>query len=254
MKSILSMIPPVKPPPGLFFVGTDTDVGKTYWASRLVRELRLGAVRVGVYKAVASGTGQSNVAGDAEQLCEAADLNPDLIDRVCPQRFAAPLAPPIAAAIEGRTVDEEALVSGATWWAGHCDLLVVEGAGGVLSPISASKTVLDLAEQLRLPLILVVASRVGCVNHTLLTVEAIGRRDLSLSAIVFNRISDRPSQPLANSLASANDQLWLDDIHSGNLQMLRTFLPEVPLIETSEDLLKLALTQMSNARSENLNS
>ncbi len=195
---------------GLFVIGTDTEVGKTYVACRLAKSLVRGGTRVGVYKPVASGGGPSEPS-DAELLRAAAGQNCEL-SHVCPQQFTAPVAPPIAAALEGREVDEALLLTGANWWLGRCDLLIVEGAGGALSPISASLTVLDLAGQFGYPLLLVVANRLGAVNHTLLTLEAAAKRNLRVEAIVLNTLPGVPS------LAS-------------NRELISTFAPKIEIIE-----------------------
>jgi len=195
---------------GLFVIGTDTEVGKTYVACQLAKSLVRGGTRVGVYKPVASG-GEPGEPSDAELLRAAAGQNCELT-HVCPQQFSAPLAPPIAAAMEGREVDEAWLVTGADWWLGRCDLLIVEGAGGALSPISASLTVLDLAGQFGYPLLLVVANRLGAVNHTLLTLEAAEKRNLRVEAIVLNTLPGIPSP-------------------ASNRELIRAFAPKIEIIE-----------------------
>ena len=171
---------------GLFVIGTDTEVGKTFVACRISRLLVECGMRVGVYKPVASGSEDSHPS-DAELLREAANQNCEL-KHVCPQQFAASVAPPIAAAMEGKEVDESLLLTGANWWLGRCDILIVEGAGGALSPISAQQTVLDVAVQFGFPLLLVVADRLGAVNHTLLTLEVAHKRGLRVEAIVLNQL------------------------------------------------------------------
>lgn len=181
---------------GLFVIGTDTEVGKTYIACRVIELLVASGMRVGVYKPVASGSEDSQPS-DAELLRAAANQNCDL-EHVCPQQFAAPVAPPVAAALEGREVDDSLLVTGANWWLGRCDLLVVEGAGGALSPISSQQTVLDLAVQFGFPLLLVVANRLGAVNHTLLTLEAAQKRGLKVEAIVLNRLPTVDAEFISN--------------------------------------------------------
>ena len=181
---------------GLFVIGTDTEVGKTFVACRLAKLLVELGMRVGVYKPVASGSVEMS-RSDAELLRAAANQDCEL-EYVCPQQFAAPVAPPIAAAMERREVDEALLLSGANWWLGRCELLIVEGAGGALSPISSKQTVLDLAVQFGYPLLLVVASRLGAVNHTLLTLEAAHKRGLRVEAIVLNQLPNNASNFINN--------------------------------------------------------
>ena len=204
---------------GLFVIGTDTEVGKTFVACRLAKLLVEMGMRVGVYKPVASGSIDS-CPSDGELLRDAANQLCEL-EQVCPQQFAASVAPPVAAAMEGRTVDEGLLLTGANWWLGRCDLLIVEGAGGALSPISPRQTVLDLAVQFGYPLLLVVANRLGAVNHTLLTLEAAQKRGLRVEAIVLNQL---PNTTAANSL--------------DNRKLIECFAPTTEIFD-SDDLSQL---------------
>jgi dethiobiotin synthetase len=203
-----------------FIVGTDTEVGKTFQAALLARELARRGVRVGVYKPVASGVTEQEP-GDAELLREASGVDWPL-EHVCPQQFAAPLAPPIAAELEGRRVDSQLLRDGAQWWTGKCDLLIVEGAGGGLSPISDSETVLDLVQQLGMPVILVAANRLGVVNHCLLTIEALRARQIPLLGIVLNTL---PSISTTQDASAAT-----------NLELLGRFAGQVPIVPSIIDL------------------
>src|SRR3954453_14971644 len=123
---------------GLFITGTGTGVGKTYVGALVVRALRDAGKRVGVYKPVASGCemrGGKLVSPDAIALWEAAG-RPGTLEQVCPQFFAASLAPHLAARAEGRQVDSRLLREGIKFWRGTSDVVIVEGAGGLMSPIS----------------------------------------------------------------------------------------------------------------------
>lgn len=167
----------------LTFLGTDTEVGKTYQACILAKALRTSGKTVGVYKPVCSGADEAG-ATDAHLLREAADFQGP-IDLVCPQFFKAPLAPPVAAQLEHRCVDESLLLSGVQEWLER-DCLLVETAGGVLSPISESLTCCDLAERLSFPVVLVVPNRLGMVNQALMALEVIQSRDLDLVGLIVN--------------------------------------------------------------------
>ena len=185
----------LKRPPGLFVTGTDTGVGKTHVASLIARQLSSTGVRVGVYKPVCSGAildANGRVRwDDIDRLREAvrghwsdSDLSDDAI---CPQRFLAPLAPPLAARAEGRLVDVGQLRRGADWWTGRAEILIVEGAGGLLSPVSATDTVADVARDIGYPLIVVARCGLGTINHSLLTVDAARQRGLCVVGIVLNQ-------------------------------------------------------------------
>jgi dethiobiotin synthetase len=181
---------------GLLVTGTDTDVGKTCVASLIARESRERGLNVGVYKPVCSGAEQG-VDGqpfwpDVEELSQATGgVHPR--DRICPQQFRAPVAPPVAARLEGRAVDNALLTGGVRWWQERVELLIVEGVGGLLCPLSDLKTVADLAEELQLPLLIVVRLGLGSINHTLLTVEVARSRRLSIAGIVLNEVQ-RPDK------------------------------------------------------------
>lgn len=231
---------------GLFFLGTDTGVGKTYQSVRFVRALRAKQISVGVYKPVASGVADQRhlpesvrdhfLESDPELLCRAAGLPPNMITRVCPQVFAAPLAPPSAASLEQRTVDESMLVQGANWWKSRCQFLVVEGVGGVLSPISNSLTCLDLAAQLHFPVVLVAADRLGCVSHVLLAAEAIERRGLKLQGVVLNLLPTCQPSAVGQDMLCSGD--WLSETRQSNRELIRQFLPDIPIMEFAEQLVE----------------
>lgn len=179
---------------GVFVTGTDTGIGKTTIAAALVRYWRLTGVNVGAYKPVASGSipdQQGNpIWEDVEAYFNALDGNFPR-DRICPQCFAAPLAPPVAARAAGHKVDDALLAAGIDWWQSKVDWLVVEGAGGLLSPLSDSQSNADLAVRLGFPLLIVSRLGLGTINHTLLTVEAAQRRGLKIRGILLN--SSQPS-------------------------------------------------------------
>lgn len=217
------------PPQGIFVIGTDTDVGKTYVACLIAARLRALGACVGVYKPVASGLSPA-VVSDAERLIEACG-RPWPVERVCPQAFAAPLAPPLAAEREGRPVSKSLLVGGAAWWRDQCDVLVVEGAGGAMSPLAERYTVLDLASEFGYPVVLVAAHRLGMINHTLLTLEALERRGLTTLALIVNQ---------ATPLLRTQTDLQVDD----SLRLLHQFCSNLQcwILEHGDIALSPALT------------
>ena len=179
-------------PPGLFVTGTDTGVGKTYVAALIAQSLLQAGCRVGVYKPVASGcTLLPPYVGphspDALALWEAAG-RPGELHEVCPQRFLAPLAPHLAAKAEERIVDRDLLRQGLQYWQQRSEIVVVEGAGGLMSPISDDDYVADLACEFGYPLVVVAPNRVGVINQTLQTLLAAQtfRIGIPLAGIVLN--------------------------------------------------------------------
>ena len=177
-----------KRPRGWFIVGTDTSVGKTRFGVRLAAALTERGDRVGVYKPVETGWGDDPRTTDAFQLWRAAGESGSL-DRVCPQHFAAPLAPYLAARQEGRTVDERLLISGMSVYSDAVDWLLVEGAGGLCSPITPTLLVIDLAVRLKLPLLLVAPDRLGAMNQVLMALAAaeLHAPDLPIAGVVLSQ-------------------------------------------------------------------
>jgi dethiobiotin synthetase len=174
---------------GLFITGTDTGVGKTYISTLLICALRSRGVLVAPRKPVESGCRNSPdgtlLPSDGMALLEAAGL--DDLDEVTPFRFSAPLAPPQAATREGQDIRLQQLINACSR---HDDsLMIVEGAGGFLSPIASDGLNADLAIALELPVLLVAADRLGCINHCLLTIEAIEHRGLAIAGVILNQIS-----------------------------------------------------------------
>ncbi len=198
---------------GLFITGTDTAIGKTYVTCGIARTLVADGRVVGAYKPAVSGAGR-DAAGqpfweDVEELHAA--VGGELPrERICPQRYDAPLAPPAAAQAERRGVDAALLRSGADWWRSRCEFLLVEGAGGLLSPIADQETVADVARDLGYPLIIVARLGLGTINHTLLTLEAAARRGIPVAGIVLNEASPTDGDPSVTT--NAQDLARFTDI------------------------------------------
>lgn len=175
-----------------FVAGTDTGVGKTYVATLLLRAFAAqGKTTLGL-KPVAAGcmpTAEGLRNDDALALMAAATVKLSYA-QVNPVALVAPVAPHIAAAQENRRLrvaQLAGLVRGATMQ-GRADITLVEGAGGWRVPLNEGETLADLARELQLPVILVVGLRLGCINHALLTAEAIRRDGLVLAGWVANGI------------------------------------------------------------------
>jgi dethiobiotin synthetase len=190
---------------GLFITGTGTGVGKTYVAALIARSLRKSGKRVGVYKPVATGCelrdGQL-VSPDAVSLWEAAG-RPGTRNQVCPQRFAAPLAPHLAARAERRHVDPNLLRQGIEFWRATSDVVIVEGAGGLMSPLTDNEYNSDLSAEFGYPLVIVSANELGTINATLQTlIAARTHRDgLSVAGVVLNSNVQRRDDPSIDSNA-----------------------------------------------------
>ncbi|MBC8875334.1 MAG: dethiobiotin synthase [Planctomycetes bacterium] len=178
--------------PGLFITGTDTEVGKTYVAAIIASTLTDQGHRVGVYKPVASGCHRRDgelVSDDAVALWEAAG-QPGELSAVCLQCFEAPLAPNVAAREEGKQVDAELLRAGLDYWADRSDFVLVEGVGGLMTPVSDEDYVADLAFEFGFPLIVVAPNALGVINQSLQTLitAATFREGIDVAGVVLNDI------------------------------------------------------------------
>jgi dethiobiotin synthetase len=173
---------------GLFFTGTDTGVGKTWVTAGVARSLRARGRPVRVCKPVATGAervqGQLQSA-DALVLAEAVGT-PDRWAEVTPWIFPEPVAPAVAARWHGAELTIESLAEEARRFGRAGDMVLVEGVGGLLCPLTETETVADLAESLQLPLVIVARRSLGTLNHTLLTLEAAQRRGLPVAGVVVN--------------------------------------------------------------------
>jgi dethiobiotin synthetase len=180
---------------GIFVTGTDTGVGKTLVAASLAAWLRGQGYRIGVMKPVETGCrehGGALVAEDALRLQESAGSSEPL-DKICPYRFAEPLAPSIAAERAGRKIDVDLLLNRYDEISGAYDLTLVEGAGGLMVPLLPGYTYAEFARVLKLPLLVVAANKLGAINHLLLTLEHASCKGLSAIGYVLNRVTKEES-------------------------------------------------------------
>lgn len=223
--------------PGLFIAGTSTEVGKTLVAAMIARELHAAGHRVGVYKPVASGcrrVGETIVADDAIQLWEAAG-RPGMLEMVCPQKFLAPVAPHRAAAEQADRVDSQLLRSGLEPWRKSSDVLIVEGAGGLMSPVSDEDYCIDLAADLGLPLVIVADNQLGVINATLQTLITADSRapKLPIAGVVLNQAAGRTGDA---SLASNAEELT----ERMNVPLLATVTHDQQAFDRSVDWMTMA--------------
>ena len=188
-------------PRGLFVTGTDTGVGKTQVGAAVASLLRDRGVIVQPRKPVESGCRRIDgrlLPLDALTLRTAAGLDLPL-DMICPHAFEPALSPERAALLSNLALTLQDLVHACRFGVGADDFLLVEGAGGFYSPLAAGALNADLASALGLPVLLVAADRLGVISHTLLTAEAIGRRGLTLAAVVLNRVEPLSDPEMENA-------------------------------------------------------
>jgi dethiobiotin synthetase len=187
---------------GLFITGTDTGVGKTIVTAALAIVLRRRGTDVGVMKPVATGCVRRReglVSEDAEFLAQAADA-PESLDEIAPIRLAEPLAPTVAAARAGRPLDLEPMWAAWRRLSATHEIMLVEGIGGILCPVTPAESVADLAKGFGLPLVVVARATLGTINHTAMTVEAARSRGLEVAGIIINRY-DRDLEDVAQLTA-----------------------------------------------------
>jgi dethiobiotin synthetase len=179
---------------GVFVTGTDTGIGKTHVAAALLRALVAAGLRAAGMKPVAAGVDRDGRHGDVVALRAAGNIDADDAD-VNPFAFAPAIAPHVAAALEGRTIDLARIERAYAALAARADVVVVEGAGGVLVPLGAREDMLDIPARLRLPVVLVVGVRLGCISHALASALAIRARGLELAGWIADRVDPAMERP-----------------------------------------------------------
>jgi dethiobiotin synthetase len=208
--------------PGLFVTGVNTDIGKTTVTAALAGAFARLGIRVGICKPVAAGcpkhpdrggpedfTDDDLLSPDAEISMNMIGLNPrdlQLLAYASPIRFAAPVSPHLAARIEERPLDWRRVAAAMEYWRINCDFLLVEAAGGWMSPLDDNPrlfTVADLTTVLKLPVVVVTGTYMGTLGQTLLLIESVRARQLPLVGLVVNQVG--PSQDL--SVNTALDEL-----------------------------------------------
>ena len=186
---------------GYFITGTDTGVGKTVAAVALLRAFVAEGRRAVGMKPVAAGivAGEA-VNADVAALVAAGNVAAPLRERN-PYAFAGPIAPHVAAARAGAAIDLDTIAAAYASLAARADVVIVEGAGGPLVPLSAREDMLDVAKRLALPVVLVVGVRLGCLSHALAAELAIRARGLVLAGWIASRVD--PSMAHAQASVDA---------------------------------------------------
>ena len=182
---------------GFFVTGTDTGVGKTRVAVALIHALRAQGLRVAAMKPVSAGSKPGQLNEDVVALMQASNVAADVAD-VNPYAFVEPIAPHIAAQQAGVKIDLSVIASACSRLAAVSDVVVVEGAGGWRVPLNEREDMADLAQRLGLPVVLVVGLRLGCLNHAVLTADAIRARPVPWAGWIGNHIDPAMAQQAAN--------------------------------------------------------
>ena len=189
----------------IFITGTGTEVGKTFVASSLIRLFRRMGRAVDAIKPVVSGFDPQNAEkSDPGILLEALGrpVTMDEIERISPWRFGAALSPDLAASMEGRRIDVGQMIAYCQEAvANRRDVLLIEGAGGIMVPLDGQRTILDVMMALRLPLVLVTGSYLGSISHTLTALDSLFVREMNVLAVIVSETPDS-AVPLKETVAA----------------------------------------------------
>lgn len=180
-----------------FIIGTDTNVGKTYVASLLIQQFVAAGYQTVGMKPIASGCvfdAKGELINDDVQALNVASNVSAPLNLINPYHFSPAIAPHIAAELAGISMQIEVIQQAYAQLTKLAEVVIVEGAGGFFVPINATQTLADVAVQLQIPIILVIGIKLGCINHALLTVDAIQARGLILAGWVANQIE--PEMPM----------------------------------------------------------
>ena len=177
---------------GAFVTGTGTEVGKTVVAAMLARTAAAGGKRVAVFKPAVSGLDDGEEPDHVLLRRAASSAQSD--DEIAPYRYGPPVSPHLGAELAGEAIDPQRLLAAARAAAAAADLLVVEGVGGFLVPLTLGYLVRDFARDLGLPVVIAALPGLGTINHTLLTVEAVRAVGLSVARVVFTPWPERPDE------------------------------------------------------------
>ena len=177
---------------GLFITGTDTGVGKTLLAATLARYFSRRGLNVGVMKPCETGVADVRQPGEDARLLRWAAGSRDDDSLVAPYRFREPLAPSLAAEREQVIIDPVRISEALTVISAGKDLVLIEGAGGLMVPLRGGYLIADLVRDLGLPLLVVTRASLGTINHTLLTILAARSMELPLAGFMINRMPAHP--------------------------------------------------------------
>ena len=187
-----------------FVTATGTGVGKTFVTSALIHAWRGHGKMARGYKPVISGWRDDDIASSDTAQIIAAGGHTQSMEEVSPWRFAAPLSPHRAAALEGKSIDRMTLIEWSREKIQQAGITLIEGVGGVMVPLDDRHTVIDWMDGVNVPIILVVGSYLGAISHTLTAVESLRVRGLTIAALVMSETTDS-AVPLDEAVAGLAD-------------------------------------------------
>jgi len=190
---------------GIFIAGTDTNVGKTIVTAGLGAYFRHRGIDAGVMKPVESGC-MSGAEGSDSVYLKRISQSPDDLDQINTYAFEAPVAPGIAASLQGVEISFDRIAESYRRLELLHSLVLVEGAGGLLVPLGPDRDVVDLIEYLRLPVLLVGRDGLGTVNHTLLSLDYLQRREIPVIGWVLSQTAREPDLSCEYNVATLHDK------------------------------------------------
>ena len=216
----------------LFVTGTDTSVGKTYFCARLLEFLKMQGIKAGYQKWVATGV-EGDLPEDLERCLAAAAVSPtpELVAQLVPYRFRFPASPHLAAEMEGSMVETDVLLENYRIVAARHDLLLVEGVGGLMVPLRRDLLLVDLLARLQPRTLIVARSGLGTLNHTLMTLEALRRRQIHVLGVVLSDAEIPEDERLVQDNMQTIEELGLVRVfgrlrrHHDNDKARREFMP-----------------------------
>ncbi len=174
----------------IYITATDTEAGKTVITGLLARYLQEKGLRVITQKWIQTGSPgfSTDVKLHLKIMGRSKESIKDYLDFVCPYTFRLPASPHLASEVENRKISVTKITRSFRLLCQEFDFVIVEGIGGVLVPVNKRCLVIDIVKELDLPVLLVVKNRLGAINHTLLSIEAIRSRGLKMLGVIFNNL------------------------------------------------------------------
>ena len=195
---------------GIFITGTDTGVGKTTITCALATKLRAQGKNICVMKPFL--TGAKSRPNDVDRLIHAAQVS-DPLEIVNPYQFEHPLAPQIAATLEGIAIDIKKVKSSFDILQSRHDILLVEGIGGVMTPIMSKYSIVNLIQYFQIPALVVTRADLGTINHTLLTINALKENMIPITALIINYPNLLPPEIEPNTTLSCIKEFTNIPVH-----------------------------------------
>ncbi|MDH3997487.1 MAG: dethiobiotin synthase [Desulfuromonadales bacterium] len=239
-----------QPCPAIFVTGTDTGVGKSIVTAAIARHLTSKGLAVGIMKPVETGVEDPTQLGADATLLKWAAQSEDADEQIAPFRYPQPLAPCQAAELAGNLVDVDTIVERFNTLRQGKDIVLIEGAGGLMVPIRGGFLMADLAARLETPLLLVTHPRLGTLNHTLLTSFTARAMQLDIAGFIINNMPQQPglaeeaAPHLLASLASCDILGVLPETYGNDQEKVTALAAQFESLPTYQWLLmKLGLSK-----------